>query len=894
MKKIELSEKNVIKIIFFSAFLLYMLLGIMLTYNYDFSNNYNLLFDADHKRVINDMTKIVENHYRTTVHPLFILIVQPVFYFVKGIVLNNMIAIIAILSFVSSLTAVYLYKILSLFSKDKLSKALITICYILSFSNYIFTAGIELYNIAVLFLIMLWYFFLKKNSEKEMQTDSTIILTALGILSLSITITNYIIFLIILFFLFISKKISLKKAILINIIILLMAFFLISVQGIIWPKTRQINLKEENNFIKMSVGINEIINVFHADFYNSIIGDDVEVVSINGKTYNNANYRIQFSEINLINLTSVILFYIFLITLVIRNFKKNKLINIAIILAILFNTILHTIYGNDVCFLYSLHFLYLIFMLFGINLLNDNNIIIKKIAKIYLGYLIIMQLVINSMIFEKVIKITSKVLQANNNFILKFGIEKVFIASLIIIILVMALINLIIRFINKMKEEKNKDKQIINTIVIALLVLTINCIFIFIEKTNSTYKDEVNSILQKETGDVIVNKVFSKEFKDYFAKEIKDYDTYKKEYKNYIKRHNVEKVTVSNENNFYFYGMGNRRKLLFLKGSLIDIETSETIYNFNPEEYLIIPNKYTIILRSKNKEFIKIYENNSGVYISKNDRENILIDGTDSYINLYNFDNQKYQNIKKVLYSEILFNIKESIIYPNIIVYDNPWYRDAALGAMVLKQTGNEDLIKDWINNISEVYDLQNKGIKEPDNLGELLYLISTQKEKNTELINKIIEEAEYIASNNQDGYYLKGKTDFSDHFLYQNLWYKFGMNSINREFKFNIDSVYDDYAQMAWWSGYKDSNKEEQKASINYPYLSWASFHTLKKGKLPMNENLYPLSWEMKASEANYDNMSILSDKLKNKKISPLHTWTASEMLLTILDETGNLTNLN
>ena len=88
------------------------------------------------------------------------------------------------------------------------------------------------------------------------------------------------------------------------------------------------------------------------------------------------------------------------------------------------------------------------------------------------------------------------------------------------------------------------------------------------------------------------------------------------------------------------------------------------------KEYLIIPNEYMVILSTNQGDYIKIYENENGVFVKENDDE--LIEGTDIHIDLENFEGQEYQNMKKVLYSEILFNIKDSIPYPNIIVYDEP------------------------------------------------------------------------------------------------------------------------------------------------------------------------------------------------------------------------------
>ena len=58
------------------------------------------------------------------------------------------------------------------------------------------------------------------------------------------------------------------------------------------------------------------------------------------------------------------------------------------------------------------------------------------------------------------------------------------------------------------------------------------------------------------------------------------------------------------------------------------------------------------------------------------------------------------------------------------------------------------------------MYDKQNSGISEPDNLGELLYILSTQEERNEDLIDQIEREAKRLAESNEDGYLVdkKGK----------------------------------------------------------------------------------------------------------------------------------------
>ena len=210
---------------------------------------------------------------------------------------------------------------------------------------------------------------------------------------------------------------------------------------------------------------------------------------------------------------------------------------------------------------------------------------------------------------------------------------------------------------------------------------------------------------------------------------------------------------------------------------------------------------------------------------------------------------------------------------------------------MVLKETNNIDLVENWINSITDIYDLQNKGEKEADNLGELLYILSTSSNPNTELIERIEAEAEEIATNNPNGYYLYGRTDYGEQFLYQNLWYILVIESVGRTYHFDLNSIPEDaYSKMAWWSDYEIKDKTNTFNDDLYPYLTIGSRHKLGTGTIPLNENLYPLSWEVAATEAKYDNYIGIDNHMCFAKTSPLHSWTASEFILLLLDDTGDL----
>ena len=327
-------------------------IGILLSYQYDFSKNFDLLFGSDTTRVIGDITEFSYNHYRVSVHPLFILLLQPLYYLVRGIFINKMLSLVVISSLATSITVVFIYKILSLYSDKKKLNILVSLCYLFSFSNFVFTAGIESYNFATLFLVIFLYYALLYFDKKKI---SYFVFLILGILCYGVTITNIMIFLIVMFVLFLFKKFSFLDYILYSCGVMLLAFLLVFVQHFIWTSVQ--------------IGVDNVVNVIKNDYSYSIIGSDIYVKSIDHKNYNNVNnFTISFYNYNLINSIIVFVFYVFAIILFIRNYKDSLFANICIVLCLLFNSLLHIVYGNAESFLYSLHFVYLIFIGLGINL----------------------------------------------------------------------------------------------------------------------------------------------------------------------------------------------------------------------------------------------------------------------------------------------------------------------------------------------------------------------------------------------------------------------------------------------------------------------------------------------------------------------------------------------
>ena len=858
----------------------YLILGIFLSYNYNFKDNYDLLFDSDSSRVINDFSDSLGNHNRIKVHLLYVILIQPIILLINGITSDSMLSLIIFSSIISSLSVVFIYLIGSLFNDNQKFKILLSCLFGFSFSYFIFTSGIEVYNVAALFLIILWYQVIKVFKAKDICKKDFWLLVLLGVSSLAFTVTNYFIFLIISLILLLSKKINFKKVLLINVLIIIIAVGLSFLQNLVWGNTSLIyefdtNYDEEQKYTDYNVNFDKVKDVVKDIYINSLVSSEVSLES-NGGSYN----IITFGETRICSIIVFAAFYGLIIYFLVKNFKKNLLLNIGVILAFIFNTGLHLFYGSQP-FLYSCHFLYLSFILLFINYKPFKQEKYNKILDICLLIILLVEIVVNFISFRSVLSFVRMVLPATY-FRRVLGSFDLLIMVLFVIFISYLLICVIYKNVIK------KNKKILNVLIIVACFYALSLIFVSI-KTAPVYGKifgiHLNNVNQSE--EQVLSLKSDYDIRKKFTSEYDSYMNYFDEYSDFISNYDTELVDIG-EDNYYLFGFGNRTKLMYKNGKIINLESGKVLYKWDVADYLIIPNDYTVVLMTKDKKKIKIFENEDGVFVI--DDEKKVINGTDKHINLEEFTGQKYQNMKKVLYGEILFNIKDSIPYPNIFVYDKPWYRDGAMMAMVLNETNNVDLIEEWISDIDDIYDRQNAGNREQDNLGELLYIISVSKNDHKDLLQKIRNEADKIASDNDEGYYLSGITDGMNHVVYQNKWYNFGIKELGLDDYFVYDDLYDSYDGLTWWFGKDSSAYFEENLSDDFPYLAIAQYHKTGKGKIYLNDSLYPISYERYGSEADYSGMKVIDDYFVENKLSPVHSWTASEFLLFLLDETGDL----
>ncbi len=371
---------------------------------------------------------------------------------------------------------------------------------------------------------------------------------------------------------------------------------------------------------------------------------------------------------------------------------------------------------------------------------------------------------------------------------------------------------------------------------------------------------------------------------DYVVGLLKDSNWFKIYFEdNELKLNISNRIETIEKDNFYIFGMGLRKKFILTKENdtkykLIEYDTKKDILTNLTIEKIDYKN-YTIFFNNN----IKIYENEYGIYIETEGQIETLDDSI--YINIPNFAGYEHEEQLKILFNEVMVNITEDGPKPNFIAYDGVWYRDACIVAKVLQETNNLEQIYTWINSIDKIYDEQN-GVKEADNLGQVLYLISLTKNKNQLIIEKVLQEAENLRT--EDGY-IDGFTDGNKHPVYQTKWLIYGMEELGIDsFYYKVPDIIDSYAELLWF--YKEENTHKIKNNDRWQYLEFANLH-YNKSKINYRNTMYPISNEILPSKANFENMNLLNKNFSKAHIVTPHAWSASEMFLYLLDlDRGNV----
>jgi hypothetical protein len=335
------------------------------------------------------------------------------------------------------------------------------------------------------------------------------------------------------------------------------------------------------------------------------------------------------------------------------------------------------------------------------------------------------------------------------------------------------------------------------------------------------------------------------------------------------------------ECSFYLFGMGDRRKLLYRGGALLDALTGETVRRWEAKAERILPSEYRVEIETADGG-AAVVEDEEGVWIEEAG-ERVCV--TASRLLLPRFEGNRRASLLRVLHQEVLANIVPAGPVPNFFVYRQPWHRDAAMMAMCLERTGNLRLIEEWVRGLEEPFDRNNGGDCEPDNLGQVLYLISLVADSSHPLVGKVLDLLPGVTR----GKHITGPTDGAERPVYQTKWLKYGLRRLGLDDPYEIPEVFDSYSAL-FWMDYREEHVEgprfEEKGKELYPYLGWAEAHF--HGEPPPMELCgegYPLSWEASASQADYEGMRAVSAEYVARRICAPHTWHAAEMFLYLME---------
>jgi hypothetical protein len=337
---------------------------------------------------------------------------------------------------------------------------------------------------------------------------------------------------------------------------------------------------------------------------------------------------------------------------------------------------------------------------------------------------------------------------------------------------------------------------------------------------------------------------------------------------------------------FFLFGMGQRPKFIYRDGRLLDARSGAVVRQWPLGTETIVPPDYLVAVQTADGAQVRIVEDETAVWIESAGRRELL-PGTRLPVKLPRFNGHRYARVLRVLHQELLVNITPAGPVPNFFVYAKPWYRDGAMMALAFKETGNLDLIREWILGLREPFDRNNGGETEADNLGQVLFLVSLVSDTNHPVVPRVLAELPRFERIGPHGRFIQGRTDFAEHPVYQTKWLKFGLRALGLPDRYRVPAVPDSYGAL-FWMDYRDQHTPGKDAEDrgNYPYLGWACDHFHRAKKSPISNRDYPLTWERHASQANYAGLRVVDPVYADQKLAAPHTWHAAEVFLYVLEQ--------
>src|SRR5512136_298774 len=99
--------------------------------------------------------------------------------------------------------------------------------------------------------------------------------------------------------------------------------------------------------------------------------------------------------------------------------------------------------------------------------------------------------------------------------------------------------------------------------------------------------------------------------------------------------------------------MGNRRKLLYKGGALLDALTGETVLRWEVARESISPSEYRVDLETRGSKNAAIFEDQEGLWVEEGGNKGLLSGGA---VKLPRFEGHPHAALLRVLHQELLVN----------------------------------------------------------------------------------------------------------------------------------------------------------------------------------------------------------------------------------------------
>jgi hypothetical protein len=192
MYKLKLRDQTTINVIVICVFLffftLYFSFSLLWAQAGSFED-YGIIFETDSKRVIGDMTNFDANHYRTNVHPLFVLLVNPTGILLSHILKSQLLAGIFLNSFFGALGVLLAFFYLKSMTENIYDASLLACLFGVTTSQFFLSVIPETASLAICSLLVTYMVFLSAVKYKR---DNFLLWIFAGIFTLAITTTNFV------------------------------------------------------------------------------------------------------------------------------------------------------------------------------------------------------------------------------------------------------------------------------------------------------------------------------------------------------------------------------------------------------------------------------------------------------------------------------------------------------------------------------------------------------------------------------------------------------------------------------------------------------------------------------------------------------------------------------